>query len=470
MSLRSVLALLAIFSAGLASLFGASAKPNIVYILADDLGFAELGCNGSDRYKTPNIDALANSGVRFTRFYTVPLCGPSRAMILTGRYGFRSGAVTQDACKTIIRTGEKAEVMIPTVLKKAGYASALIGKWGQLTPSGDPSDWGFDHELYYKGSGMYWNSKVAKPMSEGGEVRGDPDTYVLDGKTVSVKDDEYIPDLLHKDATAWMEAQKGRPFFLYYSLSQVHGEILPTPDSAPAPKGESNNQRAQRLLADNIAYMDKLVGKLVAELDRLKLRENTLIVFMGDNGSTKSAAVDATIGGRRIEGEKGSMKEGGGLVPFFATWPGVMASGKVNANVADASDLLPTFAEIAGAPLPTGRVIDGRSLVSQFKGDTKSPRTWAFCQLSNNYYVREAGWKLDQSGTLYDMKDAPFKEVAVAVDTKDEAAVAARARLSAALTGLNPAAGYKDEVGDGTGRSGNKDEKKPKTKKVKVTK
>ena len=470
MSLRPVLALLAIFSAGLSSLFGASAKPNIVYILADDLGFAELSCNGSDRYKTPNIDALANSGVRFTRFYTVPLCGPSRAMILTGRYGFRSGAVTQDACKTIIRTGEKAEVMIPTVLKKAGYASALIGKWGQLTPSGDPSDWGFDHELYYKGSGMYWNSKVAKPMSEGGEVRGDPDTYVLDGKTVSVKDDEYIPDLLHKDATAWMEAQKGRPFFLYYSLSQVHGEILPTPDSAPAPKGESNNQRAQRLLADNIAYMDKLVGKLVAELDRLKLRENTLIVFMGDNGSTKSAAVDATIGGRRIEGEKGSMKEGGGLVPFFATWPGVMASGKVNANVADASDLLPTFAEIAGAPLPTGRVIDGRSLVSQFKGDTKSPRTWAFCQLSNNYYVREAGWKLDQSGTLYDMKDAPFKEVAVAADTKDEAAVAARARLSAALTGLNPAAGYKDEVGDGSGRSGNKDEKKKKTKKVEEAK
>ena len=470
MPMRTAAVLFAVFSACLSSLFGASAKPNIVYILADDLGFAELGCNGSDRYKTPNIDALANSGVRFTRFYTVPLCGPSRAMILTGRYGFRSGAVTQDACKTIIRTGEKAEVMIPTVLKKAGYASALIGKWGQLTPSGDPSDWGFDHELYYKGSGMYWNSKVAKPMSEGGEVRGDPDTYVLDGKTVSVKDDEYIPDLLHKDATAWMEAQKGRPFFLYYSLSQVHGEILPTPDSAPAPKGESNNQRAQRLLADNIAYMDKLVGKLVAELERLKLRDNTVIVFMGDNGSTKSAAVDATIGGRRIEGEKGSMKEGGGLVPFFATWPGVMASGKVNANVADASDLLPTFAEIAGAPLPTGRVIDGRSLVSQFKGDTKSPRTWAFCQLSNNYYVREAGWKLDQSGTLYDMKDAPFKEVAVAADTKDEAAVAARARLSAALTGLNPAAGYKDEVGDGSGRSGNKDEKKKKTKKVKEAK
>ena len=448
----------------------AAPKPNIVYILADDLGFAELGCNGSDRYKTPHIDALANSGVRFTRFYTAPLCGPSRALILTGRYGFRSGAVTQDACKTIIRKGEKAEVMIPTVLKQAGYASAMIGKWGQLSPSGSPAEWGFDHDFHFKGSGMYWNSKVAKPMSEGGKVRGDPDAYVVDGKTVAVKDDEYIPDLLHKEAVSWIEARKGDPFFLYYSMSHVHGEILPTPDSAPAPKGETEATKRKRHYADNIAYMDKLVGKLVAELDRLKLRENPLIDFMGDNGSAKSNAPEATIGGKRIEGEKGSMKEGGGLVPFFAAWPGVTPSGKVNANVADASDLLPTFAEIAGAPLPTARVIDGRSLVSQFKSDTKSPRTWAFCQLSNNYYVREAGWKLDQSGALYDMKDAPFKEVAVAADSKDEAVIAARARLSAALTGLNPAAGYKDEVGDGSGRSANKEDKKKKTKKAKEAK
>ncbi|MEY3392217.1 MAG: hypothetical protein RLZZ322_1066 [Verrucomicrobiota bacterium] len=448
----------------------AAPKPNIVFILADDLGFAEVGCNGSDRYKTPHIDALANAGVRFTRFYTVPLCGPSRALILTGRYGFRTGAVTQDACKTVIRTGDKAEVMIPTVLKQAGYASAMIGKWGQLTPSGDPSDWGFDHECYFKGSGMYWNSKVAKPMSEGGEVRGDPDTYVLDGQTVTVKDDEYIPDLLHKDATAWLETRKSGPFFLYYSMSHVHGDILPTPDSLPAPKGEGDSARRKRHYADNIAYMDKLVGKLMAELDRLRLRDNTLVVFMGDNGSAKSNAPEATIAGRRIEGEKGSMKEGGGLVPFIAAWPGVTPAGKVNANVADASDLLPTFAELAGAPLPAGRVIDGRSLVAQFKGDTKSPRTWAYCQLSNHYYVREAGWKLDQTGTLFDMKDAPFLEVAVAADTKDEAAVAARARLAAALAGLNPGAGHKDEVGDGSGRSGSKEEKKNKTKKPKDAK
>ncbi len=465
MKARLLLLFLALL--GLGSALGAApatpaTKPNILFILADDLGFAELGCNGSDRYQTPHIDALAKAGVRFTRFYTVPLCGPSRALILTGRYAFRTGAVSQDACKTVIRTGEKAERMIPTVLKQAGYATAMIGKWGQLSPSGDPAEWGFDHDFHFKGSGMYWNSKVAKPMSEGGQVRGDPDSYVIDGKTIKVKDDEYIPDLLHKDATAWLEAHRHGPFFLYYSMSHVHGEILPTPDSAPAPKGETEDARRKRHYADNIGYMDKLVGKLMAELDRLKLRENTLVVFMGDNGSAKPNAPDATIGGRRIEGEKGSMKEGGGLVPFFATWPGVTPAGKVNPNVADASDLLPTFAEVAGAPLPTGRVIDGRSLVSQLKGADTSPRTWAYCQLSNNYYVREAGWKLDQAGTLYDMKDAPFKEVAVAADTKDAAAVAARERLAAALAGLNPAAGHKDESGDGSGRSAGNEKKKGK--------
>ena len=470
MTLRPAFASLAVFLACLVSLPGATARPNIVYILADDLGFAELGCNGADKYKTPNIDALANAGVRFTRFYTAPLCGPSRALILTGRYAFRTGAVTQDACKTIIRTGEKAEVMIPTVLKKAGYATAMIGKWGQLSPSGDPAEWGFEHDFHFKASGMYWNSARVKTMTEDGKVRGDPDTYVIDGKTIPVKDNEYIPDLMHKDAIAWIEAHKGGPFFLYYSMSHVHGEILPTPDSGPNPAGEDAATRLARHYDDNIRYMDKLVGKLMSELDRLKLRDNTLIVFMGDNGTAKAHAPVATIGGQRLEGEKGSMKEGGGLVPFFAIWPGVTPAGKVNPNVADASDLLPTFAEVAGASLPNGRVIDGRSLVSQFKGDTKSPRTWAFCQLSNNYYVREAGWKLDQAGVLYDMKDAPFKEVAVAADSKDEAALAARQRLAAALAGLNPAAGYRDEVGDGSGRSGNKEEKKKKTKKVKEAK
>ena len=435
------------------------AKPNIVFILADDLGFAEIGANGSDRYKTPNIDSLAKTGIRFNHFYTVPLCGPSRALILTGRYGFRSGAVTQDACGSILRTGDKAEVMVPTVLKKAGYATAMIGKWGQILPSGDATDWGFDHVLSYKASGIYWNKSAAaawvKKYALTGEkgaddgVRANPGPYNINEKKLTMTDAEYMPDLMQKSALDFINSNQSKPFFLYYSLSFVHSQILPTPDSAPPAPGTDAAARYVQLYNDNITYMDKLIGKLLAELERLKLRDNTVVFFMGDNGTAKANADRATIGGRRIVGQKGGMEEGGGLVPFIVSWQGVSPAGKLNENFTDASDLLPTFAEIAGAPLPGNRVIDGKSLLPQIKGDTKSPRTWAFNQLGGNYYVREAGWKLNQAGQLFDMKNAPFEEISVAADSKDTAAIAARQRLSAALAELNPGAGFK---GEGSGR------------------
>ena len=444
----------------LAALHAASpAKPNIVFILADDLGFAEIGANGSDRYKTPNIDSLAKTGIRFNHFYTVPLCGPSRALILTGRYGFRSGAVTQDACGSILRTGDKAEVMVPTVLKKAGYATAMIGKWGQILPSGDATDWGFDHVLSYKASGIFWNKSAAaawvKKYALAGEkgaddgVRANPGPYNINEKKLTMTDAEYMPDLMQKSALDFINSNQSKPFFLYYSLSFVHSQILPTPDSAPPAPGTDAAARYVQLYNDNITYMDKLVGKLLAELERLKLRDNTVVFFMGDNGTAKANADRATIGGRRIVGQKGGMEEGGGLVPFIISWPGVTPAGRLSENFTDASDLLPTFAEIAGAPLPGNRVIDGKSLLPQIKGETKSPRTWAFTQLGENFHVREAGWKLNQAGQLFDMKNAPFEEIPVPADSKDAAAIAARQRLSAALAELNPGAGFK---GEGSGR------------------
>ena len=447
----------------------APTKPNIVFILADDLGFAEIGANGSDRYQTPHIDSLAKTGIRFNHFYTAPLCGPSRALILTGRYAFRTGAVTQDACANIIRKGDKAEVMIPTVLKKAGYATAMIGKWGQLLPSGDAAEWGFDHMMSFKASGVYWNKAAAASwvkkygldgdkFGEGG-VRANPGPYNIDAKKLTMADHEYMPDLMHKDAMAFINEHKDQPFFLYYSMSHVHSQILPTPDSTPPPPGLDAAAKYARVYRDNITYMDKLVGLLLAELDRLKLRDNTVLFFMGDNGTAKAASDLATIGGRRIVGQKGGMEEGGGLVPFIINWRGVTPAGRLSENFTDASDLLPTFAEIAGAPLPENRIIDGKSLFPQIKGESKSPRMWAFTQLGENYHVREAGWKLNQSGQLYDMKNAPFEELAVPADSKDEAAVAARTRLSAALAELNPGAGFKG-TGSGRGDKTNKAKKK----------
>ena len=403
-------------------------KPNIVFILADDYGTGEVGGYGADNYKTPNIDALARGGIRFTNAYTAPLCGPSRALIMTGRYAFRTGATNQDA------TGEmkpSAETMMPKVLKPAGYVSAAVGKWGQL-PLG-PGEFGFDEYLKFAGSGVYWNTQ------EKGK------TYVVNGETKTLRDREYMPDVMHQFATDFITKHRDTPFYLYYSLSHVHAEILPTPDSAPGSKD---------VYADNVAYMDKLVGKLVAELDRLKLRENTLIVFFGDNGTANPRASRATIGGRPLAGAKGSMLEGGALVPLVVNWPGTTPAGQVSRNLIDSTDFLPTFAELAGAPLPKN-TIDGRSFLVQVRGQQGKPREWIFIELARMWYVREAGWKLTQTGDLFDMSDAPFTEKPVAAGTTDPAAVAARARLQAALDTLNPAGGILDQ-GTGDGRHANR--------------
>jgi arylsulfatase A len=205
--------------------------------------------------------------------------------------------------------------------------------------------------------------------------------------------------------------------------------------------------------------MDKLVGKLVAELERLKLRENTLLVFFGDNGTANGRADRATIGGRRLSGAKGSMLEGGSLEPLIINWPGTTPAGKTSADLIDSTDFFPTFAELAGAALPKATVLDGRSFAPQIRGAKGQPRETVFLQLARNWYVRDAAWKLNQSGELFDMSDAPFSEKPVSADTKDAKAIAARQRLQAALDALNPAGGHLDD-GDGSGRHANKKNKK----------
>jgi len=444
-------------------------KPNIVFILADDLGFAELSCNGADAYKTPNIDKLAKGGIRFNHFYTVPLCGPSRALILTGRYGFRTRAVDQDGSGTMVREGEGAEIMTPTVLKKAGYTSAMIGKWGQILPCGNATQWGFDYVLSFRASGIYWNvekcadliktSKLEGEKGAEGGVRAKPGPYNINEKDLKLANNEYMPDIMEKNAFEFINNNKDKPFFLYYSLSHVHSQILPTPDSKPMPEEADAAKRMAITYNDNIVYMDKLVGNLVAELERLKLRENTIIVFMGDNGTAKAQSDRATINGKRLLGSKGTMQEGGALVPFIVNWPGVVPADKLNTNVADSSDLLPTFCELTGAPLPEKRVLDGKSLITQFKGDTTPHRSSIFIELGNAWYAREAGWKLNEKGELFDMKDAPFNEILVSADSKDPEAIAARERLSKVLSELNPAGGF---TSAGNGRGGEKEAKKAK--------
>ena len=408
-------------------------KPNIIFILADDLGIGEVSCYGADNYKTPNIDKLAKEGVRYTHAYTPSLCGPSRATILTGRYLFRTGATNQDS------TGQMSpavETMMPKILKTAGYVTAAIGKWGQLPLT--PDEFGFDYYLKFTGSGIYWNT----------QDKGK--NYLVNGEERILRDNEYMPDVMHDHVVNFITKHREEPFYLYYAMAHIHAEILRTPDSAPD---------ATDFYADNVIYMDKLVGKLVAELERLKLRENTLLVFFGDNGTAKGHADQATIGGRRLIGQKGSMLEGGSIEPLIVNWPGKVPSGKVNDDMIDSSDFVPTFAELAGAKIPQTDFVDGKSFLPQVFGKKGNPRDWVYIQLAGKWYTREAAWKLTQDGELFDMRNAPFEEILVTDDTSDSAA--ARKRLQAALDQLNPGGGILDD-GDGTGRHANKNKKKKK--------
>lgn len=413
-------------------------KPNIIFILADDLGYAEIGCNGSDTYKTPNIDKLASQGLRFTHAYANPLSGPSRAVLLTGRYGFRTGATNQDACSEVFLPSEK---MLPTYLKHAGYVTTSIGKWGQLPL--DPSDFGFDEYLRFFGSGVYWTEPGKKQY------------YRVNGTDLVLKKNEYMPDLMHKQLVDFISKNQNRPFFAYYPLSHVHGEITRTPDS----------KNDKDYYIDNITYMDKLIGQLRTELDRLKLSDNTILIFFSDNGTAAGHADAATIGGRRLIGQKGKMEEGGSLEPLIIYWPGVTPIGKVCDDLISSSDFIQTFAEIAGTTLPNDIILDGQSFNAQIHGQKGNPRTSLFVQLANNYWVRNAGWKLNQDGQLFDMSKAPFEEIIVPAYSKNSAAIVARQSLQAELDRLNPKGGYIDQ-GDGTGRH-SKSEKKEAKKEAK---
>ena len=377
-------------------------QPNIIMILADDVGLGDVGCSGGP-VKTPHLDALAAGGTRFEYSYAEPLCGPSRCQLLTGRYPFRTGLNSNGRSNAI---HPNREIMIPTVLKKAGYVTASVGKWGQMALG--PGEWGFDEYLVFPGNGRYWREQTKE--------------YTVNGKNTELLEGQYLPDLMHQFLAEFLTKHKAEPFFVYYPLSHIHTPIVRTPDSQP-------NASSEQLYADNIVYMDKLVGQLIAELERLKLRDKTLVIFAGDNGSRGSSAIN----GRPIHGRKETLLEGGSRVPLIVNWPGTTPAGVVNHDLTDFSDFFATFSELGGATLPPGVTLDSHSFAPQLKGQKGEPRDWVYVELNGDNYVRNARFKLTHTGALFDMKDAPFAEIPVPADTTDDAARSARKQLQKVL-------------------------------------
>ena len=411
--MKKLLANLAFVGAVAVNLLAADkpSRPNIIFILSDDYGIAGMGCYGG-AYKTPNLDALAAGGTRFEYCFSAPLCAPSRAMCVFGRYGFRTG-VTDNGFGAAA-TPQK-EVCIAKVLKDAGYATAVAGKWTQLRyfdTKADGQRWGWDEF-------MIWGIADEK----GGRERYWDPKYNKNGQYLTGVQEQFGPDLLQEFVVDFIRRHRDRPFFVYYPTPLIHGKLERTPDSS----GDKPD-----LFADNIAYMDKQVGKLVAELDALKLRDKTLIVFTGDNGCVG----ERTISGRPIDGNKGKLAEGGSRVPLIANWPGTTPVEKVSKDLVDFTDFFPTFAELTGAKLPPGVTLDGHSFAPQLQGRPGQPRDWVYVQLNTDRYVRDARWKLTKAGGFFNMTVAPWREISVAADTTDTEAKTARARLQPVLDGL----------------------------------
>lgn len=394
--------------------------PNIVLIVSDDQGYADLGLLGKNRIRTPNLDRLADQGVRLTSFYvTWPACTPSRASLLTGRYPQRNGTYdmirndmvdyghqyTPEQYSTsperILGTDVR-EVMLPQVLKKAGYRCGIFGKWdgGQLKRY-LPLQRGFDVFHGFTNTGIdYWTH----------ERYGVPSMY-RDNLLTTKDRGTYATTLFTDQALRFLEENRRRPFFLYLPFNAPHGASNLDPQirgRAQAPKrflelydSPQDDQQAKRVAyMASVTCMDDAIGQILQRLQRHGLEDNTLVIFMSDNGGSSSAD------NQPLRGRKGHLFEGGVRVPFVARWPSVIPAGSVSEEFLTSLEVYPTLSGIAGAPLSETITHDGFDMLAVLQGKAKSKRTEMFWQRRQDKAVRVGNYKWVESaaGTgLFDL-------------------------------------------------------------------
>ena len=392
-------------------------KPNVVLVLADDFGYECVAADGGQSYKTPHLDQLAAAGVRFEHCHVQPLCTPTRVQLMTGKYNVRNYL----NFGTLVRT----ETTFAHLLKKAGYATGICGKWQLGREKDSPQHFGFDESYLWQHTRR--PPRYANPGLE------------HNGKELNFTGGEYGPDLVNDFALDFVTRHKDRPFFLYYPMMLTHNPFQPTPDSPdwdPKAKGEKVNQDPKHF-ADMTAYMDKLVGQLDAKLGGLGLRDNTLLIFVGDNGTGRG--VTSRFRGADYRGGKGTTKAAGTHVPLIVSWPGVVKQGRVSADLVSSVDFLPTIGEAAGVAVPAGT--DGVSFLPQVRGEKGAPREWLYhwysprqqADVTVTEWAMDHAYKLYRTGQFHDLTADPAEAKPLkAADLTGPAAAAAR-KLQAAL-------------------------------------
>lgn len=396
----------------------AEERPNIVLFMADDFGYECVSANGGESYSTPHLDALAATGMRFERCHTQPLCTPTRVQLMTGIYNVRN----------YIDFGihDPAAVTFGHLLRDAGYATGVFGKWQLGHDPELPRTLGF-------GEAFLWQHTRRPP-------RFANPGFEHNAEEIDFNTGEYGPKVLNDRALEFIERNKDRPFFLYYPMILTHDPFQPTPDSPnwdPKAVGERVNRDVKHF-ADMTAYMDKMIGRLVAKLDELGLRERTLVMFLGDNGTHSS--VTSQFRGAPYPGGKGDLTARGTHVPFIANWPGRIPAGRVNDDLVASVDFLPTLCEAAGAAVPDDLRVDGRSFLPQLLGRPGEPRTsiyvWYMPRAPaglKGEFVMSTTHKLYTDGRLFDLAADPFEARPLPGDALSARDAAARDALAAEL-------------------------------------
>lgn len=387
-------------------------RPNIVLIMADDLGDEVLGAYGGESFDTPHIDALAESGTRFTHAFSTPVCSPSRTTILTGRYTFRYPHEWGHL--------PPSEITFGNVLRDAGYSTAAAGKWQMGLLKEDPlhpvkegfnrySFWAW-HEgpRYY--DPLIWEN--GKRLDDEIDHRYGPDLYT-----------EFLIDHIRRNSG---EHQR---FLAYFPMTLPHFAKTDGPYEEPtAPDGEYQDYR------EMVTRMDRMVGAIVQALERENLREETLLLFTGDNGTPQRA--DVAVDGRVVQGGKGKMTDAGTHVPLIASWPGHVPEEHTSDALIDFSDILPTLAELAGTQVPQDREIDGVSFVPQLLGSDEEHRPWVYTEWDGRRWARTRDWKLYGNGELYHVADDEKEQSPIRPGEGGNEAASARDTLREALEQL----------------------------------
>lgn len=441
--LRSTLFILMVLVSSLATSI-ADDRPNIVLIMADDIGVEGIGCYGGTSYNTPALDQLATQGVRFTHAYAQPLCTNTRVQLMTGLYNNRNWlyfGILDPNAKTIGH-----------YMQDAGYSTCIAGKW-QLQ-SYDPPSYPGSHLRRGKGmkvsdAGFDEYSLFHSWHSEDKGTRFANPTFDENGKIVKDLVGKYGPDHWVEFINDFIKRMKddNKPFFVYYAMALPHRPFVPTPDSADWLDKAAHETEDTRHFSDMAEYMDKCVGRVIKQVDDLGLSENTLVIYYSDNG-THQKITSQTLSGP-VVGGKGRTTDAGTHVPLMVRWTGKIKPG-LNDNLVDSTDFLPTIMEAARKPIPSEATLDGISFYSQLFGKSDQVRPWVFChydprpgwdkdQFRKTRFAREKKYKLYGDGKLYDVPNDQLEKQPILAAADTEATRSARQRLAVVLNDMpNP--------------------------------